>query len=516
MNFQIKKPSGEDGLDAALGTAVTDPNLSISPEIYARYIKWEYLGADEIKLAQSPEIPFPVDALPSVMKNAVTEAVNFNQCPIPIAVSVALGALSAAAQAHYDVSRDENQISPISLSLITIAESGERKTSTDKPFARYFHEWEINQRKEYVELSEVYRNQLKAYEIATKEVGKGESNQEALYAVLSELKPPVKPVQKTILQDRVTIEKLISNLAAFPIAYLNSNEAGAVLGGYAFKSENFQSTITTLNQLWDGAPLKHDTKGGNLLHIPKPRVTVNLLLQESIYRKFSDGNDGLAFSTGGLSRFLISQPESTIGSRPYKKAPLGMPAIGEFNNLVSQYLAKPANFEDEILQTKILPLSPDAKDAWIAFHDQVEKELGEGGQFYMIRGWGAKAPEQVARVAAIFQLALCKDPLVVDLDAVLRAIQVVSYYLNESLRLSTTSKSKDTARVLNWLIKRAKKLGVRYLVRFEIQRYIHNDLRNTQRIEEALTTLEEQGFIHCGFVEGKDYVFLNPHLMVSL
>ena len=512
MDFQIKKPSGEDGLGAAL----TDPNLSISPEIYARHIEWEYLGADEIKLAQSPEIPFPIDALPSVMKNAVTEAVNFNQCPIPIAVSVALGSLSAAAQAHYDVSRDENQVSPISLSLITIAESGERKTSTDKPFAKCFHEWEINQRKDYNDLSEVYKNQLKAYEIATKEVGKGESDQDALYAVLSELKPPVKPVQKTILQDRVTIEKLISNLAAFPVAYLNSNEAGAVLGGYAFKSENFQSTITTLNQLWDGAPLKYDTKGGNLLLIPKPRVTVNLLLQESIYRKFSDGNDGLAFSTGGLSRFLIAQPESTIGSRPYKKAPTGMPAIAEFNQLISQFLAKPANFEDEILQTKVLPLSPEAKDAWIAFHDQVEKELGEGGQFYMIRGWGAKAAEQVARVAANFQIAVCKDPVVVDLDSILRAIQVVSYYLNESLRLSTTSKSKDTARVLNWLIKRAKKLKVIYLIRFEIQQYIHNDLRDSQKIEDALFELEKAGFIQCFIAEGRDYVFLNPHLMVTL
>ena len=87
MNYQETKPSGEDGLDAALGTAPTDPNLSISPEIHARYIKWEYLGSDEIKLAQSPEIPFPIDALPSVMRSAVLEAVNFNQCPIPIAIT---------------------------------------------------------------------------------------------------------------------------------------------------------------------------------------------------------------------------------------------------------------------------------------------------------------------------------------------------------------------------------------------------------------------------------------------
>ena len=516
MDLQIKKPSGEDGLDIALGDALTDPNFSISPEIYARHIKWEYLGADEIKQAQSPEVRFPIDALPGVMRNAVIEAVNFNQCPIPIAVAVALGALSASAQAHFDVCRDENQISPISLSLITIAESGERKTSTDKPFAKCFHEWEMNQRKDYSAELEIYKNQLKAYEIATKEVGKGESNQDALYAAISELRVPVKPIQRTILQDRVTIEKLISNLAGFPIAYMNSNEAGALLGGYAFKTENFQSTITTLNQLWDGAPMKYDTKGGNLLLIPKPRVTVNLLLQESIYRNFSDGNDGLAFSTGGLSRFLVSQPESTIGSRPYKKAPMGLPAIAEFNDLIRTFLSKPAVFEEDMLQTKVLPLAPEAMEAWIAFHDQIERELGEAGEFYMIRGWGSKAPEQVARVAANFQLAVSKDPQVVELDSVQRAIRVVSYYLNESLRLSTSSKSKDSARVLNWLVKRAKRLKERWVLRSQIQQYIHNDLRNAKKIDEALLALEDSGFIHCIVVEGKENVFLNPHLLVTI
>jgi hypothetical protein len=510
MSLQIKKPSCEDGL----GNAISNSDFSISPESFVKHIHWNFLSSDEVKLAKSPEIQFPIDALPAVMREAVEEAVDVNQCPIPIAVAVALGAFSASAQTHFDVSRDESHTSPLSLSLITIAESGERKTSTDKLFSAPFHDWELAQRKQYTAELDVYSNKQKAYDFATREVGKGDKNPETLYRKLNSMEAPIKPIQRSILQDRVTMEKLFSNLAGYPVAYLNSNEAGALLGSYAFKSENFQSAITTLNQLWDGAQLKHDTKGGNLILIPKPRVTVNLLLQESIYNNFSDGNDGLAFSTGGLSRFLICQPESRIGTRPFKKAPKGLPAIAQFNQLISQLLAKPANLVDGILQTKRLTFTDEAFMAWIEYHDQIERELGNGGELYMIRGWGAKAAEQVCRVAANFQIATYPNSEVVELDAVLKAIRVVSYYLNESLRLAHSSKSRELTRVLNWLINRLQKKSTQYMLRYQIQQFIHNDLRSSEKIEDALLALEESGYIHCTRIGDKDYVFINPHFMV--
>lgn len=514
MTESIKKPSYKLGFDNA-NTNLSLLDTSITAHSMARYLDWDFVGEKEIRTARSPEIQFPIDALPDIMKFAVMESVEFNQCPIPIAVAIALGSLSGSAQSHFDVARDENQVSPISLSLITIAESGERKTSTDKPFAKVFHDWELEESAKFSLENESYKNRQKAYEIASKEIGKGETDQEALYSTLNSMQVPIKPAQRTILQDRVSIEKLLSNLASYPIAYFNSNEAGAVLGGYAFKSENFQSTITTLNQLWDGAQIRHDTKSGNLVFIPKPRVTVNLLLQESIYRKFCDGNDGLAFSTGALSRFLIAQPESRIGTRPYKRAPIGIPEIAKFNALVSSFLAKPANFLDGILQTKVLPFTKDAVEAWIKFHDTVEQQLGEGGDFYAIRGWGAKAAEQVARVAGNFQVASDPNSNLIDIDAVLRAIQTVTYYLNESLRLTSTSKSRDATRVLNWLIKRLKGSSESWIIRYEIQQRIHNDLRNAEKIDDALFELQDSGFIKQVDLDGKSHVFLNPHFLVD-
>jgi len=145
----------------------------------------------------------------------------------------------------------------------------------------------------------------------------------------------------------------------------------------------------------------------------------------------------------------------------------------------------------------------------------VEQQLGEGGEFYAIRGWGAKAAEQVARVAGNFQVAGDPNSNFIDVGAVLRAIQTVTYYLNESLRLTSTSKSRDATRVLNWLIKRLKGSGENWIIRYEIQQRIHNDLRNSEKIDDALFELQESGFIKQVDLDGKGHVYLNPHFLVD-
>ena len=76
--------------------------------------------------------PFPLDALPDIIREHVQEVVEITQCPIALAVNSALGALSGAAQAHFDVARDANTNIPISLWFMTVAESGERKSSADR------------------------------------------------------------------------------------------------------------------------------------------------------------------------------------------------------------------------------------------------------------------------------------------------------------------------------------------------------------------------------------------------
>lgn len=88
--------------------------------------------------------PYPVNALPLVIRDAVIEVQEFVQAPMAMVACSAMATLSLAAQGLYDVERASSLSGPISLFFLTVADSGERKSSLDnyfsKPVAKYEQE----------------------------------------------------------------------------------------------------------------------------------------------------------------------------------------------------------------------------------------------------------------------------------------------------------------------------------------------------------------------------------------
>ena len=89
----------------------------------------------------TPE-PYPLDALPHTIRAAVEEVQAFAKAPVPLVASSALAALSIAAQAYIDVKRAERLSGPVGLFLLTIADSGERKSTCDGFFTKAIREYE--------------------------------------------------------------------------------------------------------------------------------------------------------------------------------------------------------------------------------------------------------------------------------------------------------------------------------------------------------------------------------------
>jgi hypothetical protein len=85
---------------------------------------------------------FPIEALPPKIRAAVEAAKALTQAPEALIVSSALAAVSLAVQAKYDVRRNSHLVSPCSLYFLTIAESGERKTTVDRLFMVPFEQFE--------------------------------------------------------------------------------------------------------------------------------------------------------------------------------------------------------------------------------------------------------------------------------------------------------------------------------------------------------------------------------------
>jgi putative DNA primase/helicase len=86
--------------------------------------------------------PYPLDALPDTIRAAVEEVAGFVKAPVPLVASSALAALSLACQAHIDAKRAEKLHGPVGLFLLTIADSGERKSTCDGFFTRAIRDYE--------------------------------------------------------------------------------------------------------------------------------------------------------------------------------------------------------------------------------------------------------------------------------------------------------------------------------------------------------------------------------------
>ena len=103
--------------------------------------------------------PYPLDALPDTIRAAVEEVQAFVQAPVAMVASSALAALSLAIQAHADVQRAEKLNGPASLDLLTIAPSGERKSTCDGIFTTAIRDYETQQ-------AEAAKPDIKNYEAA--------------------------------------------------------------------------------------------------------------------------------------------------------------------------------------------------------------------------------------------------------------------------------------------------------------------------------------------------------------
>lgn len=122
---------------------------------------------------------YPLDALPDTIREAVEEVADFIKAPLPLVAGSALGALSLALQAHCDIKRAERLTGPTGLFMLSIADSGERKTTCDTFFTSAIRQYEKEQAEIATPLLKEYQAELAAWNAeregilsAIKEAGK--------------------------------------------------------------------------------------------------------------------------------------------------------------------------------------------------------------------------------------------------------------------------------------------------------------------------------------------------------
>ena len=490
-------------------------------------VKWP----DPLPLVSKVEPePYPVDALPGVIGAAVEEVQTFVQAPISLVASSALAAVSLAVQAHWDIKRADKLSGPTSLFLVTIAESGERKSSCDGFFTTVIREYEQQQFDEAKPRLSDYRSDRKSWEAKCKGVEEGiraasksGKDTQALEQTLRELgqDEPKEPRFPRLLYSDATPESLKWNLATkWPSAGVLSSEAGIVLGSHGMGSESVMRNMALFNLAWDGTDIQTERRTSESFTVRGARLTMFLQVQEGTLRAFMDGPGGLSRDIGFLARCLIAWPESTIGSRPFQEAPPAWPHLAAFNSRLELILNQPVPIhEDGYLIPGMLALSPEAKTEWVTFHDAVERDLGSGGRFHDVKDVAAKIADNATRLAGLFHV-FSGGMGPVSVENMKAGCRVAEWHLTEARRffgeLALPAGLADAARLESWLIKRCKKTGTNEVPTKDVQQFGPTRLRENAKIDAALNELVELGRAQRIKEGRRKFIAVNPSLLAPV
>jgi hypothetical protein len=471
---------------------------------------------------------YPLDALPESIRAAVQEVQRFIQSPIPLVASSALAALSVACQSHIDIKRADKLVGPSSLFLLSIADSGERKSTCDGFFVsgiRQFQDEQVEALKPELDLHKVeidaWTAQRDGLLSAIKEAAKKGKATDQLRSDLAELqwkKPEAPKVPRLLLGDE-TPENLAWSLARqWPSAGVLSSEAALIFGAHGMGKDSVMRNLGLLNVLWDGGAHSVGRRTSECFTVKGARLTVALQIQEATLQAFFERSGGLARGTGFLARFLVAWPESTQGYRPFTEAPPNWPHLAAFHRRIAAILGNPVPMNDDgTLSPAMLTLSPEAKAAWVAFHDAIEGELRSGGELYDVRDVASKTADNAARLAALFQIFEHGMGSAVGLQAFEGASRIAAWHLSESRRffgeLSLPEGLADAVRLDAWLIGHCRATRTRLVPTREALRLGPGCVRTKGRLAAALQQLEELDRVRVTQEGRRKTVEVNPFLL---
>ena len=337
----------------------------------------------------------------SLMEAAVAEAARELQVAREMAMMCAFGAMATACQRHVDVRMPTGHQVPTSLMLLTIADSGERKTTTQNNFFEAITdlndaahraseiasvEHRINQqlwstRKRHLE--RMY-GKCAAQEDAA-------ATRAALETITEHLRaePPPTRSGKFLYEDttpQALVQMLYENT---PDACLLTSEANSIFSGKAL------GELEKLNTLWDGSSVIVDRISREGFILQNARLTLSLMAQPSVIARFMGKRGEEARGTGFLARFLVARPRPMAGQRTDQKLS-ELPRRQAFNARISERLDSTVSRGRQVLS-----FSEPAANLWYRYSRQLEQQMHENGLYHYAKDHASKLLENASRLAAI-------------------------------------------------------------------------------------------------------------------
>ncbi|MDD2658352.1 MAG: YfjI family protein [Methylococcales bacterium] len=459
----------------------------------------------ELLRAPLPESEtYPVEYLGDILGSAAQALHESVKAPLALCCQSVLAAASLAAQAHFDVLLPWGEKKPLSLFLLTVAESGERKSGIDGVVLGAAKKQERQDMEGYQMELEVYEADLARWKAESDQQNKKSapksqaSSDYAAEAAYSNPKPKT-PVMPLRFVTEPTVEGLYKLLAVGqPSVGLFSDEAGLLIGGHALNSDNALKTMARLCKFWDGASFDRVRAGDGSGSLYGRRLSMHQQAQPDVMVKLLA--DPMANGQGFLARCLVAWPESTIGSRhidQFERAGDREELKRLFAVLINLFQAQPrtAKSEQELHPVE-LPLDEDAKQMAMQAGNQFETLMQSGNDLFEIRERTAKAVENACRIAGV--LAVIDGGMAtrtISAKHLEKGLILIQWYLKEALRIRGAAVVPQAVTDAEALSKWLNERGYRAFRSKQVLNKGPSQLRNKKRLDAAIKELVENGYL---------------------
>ena len=455
----------------------------------------------------APAKPFPFKALPEIMRAGVVGVVGRTQVPAALAAQSVIANWALATQGHANIQTVGGGFAPLSIFVLSVAKSGERKTASDNLAGEAVERREAFLRKANVALAEKHRIELTSWQKAERQIlADKNADRGAVEERLRALGPPPRaPFVPLLTCPEPTFQGLCKLLAEGQgLAGIFSAEGGQFIGGHGLKQDDKLMTATALSEIWDGKPIKRVRGGDGVQILAGRRVAMHLMVQPNVADGFM--SDPLLLGQGLLARFLIAWPESRMGMRFSRDPTLEeasslarhTAALGE---ALKMPLPRPPNASDGDpgeLAPRTVKLTAGASAALREFSDWCEALLGPGKAFAdpAISGFGNKLCEHATRLAGVFALAENMGATEVSEATAEAAIAVAQWYADERLRIveagAVSPKVQAAEGLRLWLLNEWDEPNISAS---DVAQFGPNSIRDAERAKEALELLAAKSWL---------------------
>ncbi|RTY19740.1 YfjI family protein [Morganella morganii] len=467
--------------------------------------------------------PFPSECFPPVLKDVIETLYKETQIPKELIGNVVLAAASLACQSLINVESPYTKLpEQCCLYLMTVAESGEGKTTINKQIMKPFYDFSSEMIKEYEVKRTQYKQEYKIWKVkkqalesnlrkAMRNNYSGEMEEEKIKEINT--KEPVCQHHPNFIYEDATLKSLMEGLSEQSEACIISDEA------ITFFKGQLKNNPSLLNKSWDGESYDLVRAHGERYTV-KPCLTISLMSQPGIFADYISNNRSTARESGFLSRFLFSWVNSSVGNRNINSNQDNVKkSLDAFHKRINELLEEvKLHIVNKNTIKKTLRLSDDAISIWNENNRKIQNKITLGNEWEHIKDIGAKSGANILRISAIMQKFYSSDSHSIHDENMEYSCNIMNWYMMQASKIFHPYSERyqfetDVSELYFWLKNRFMQNNFFAIPLNDVAKYGPHRLRRIEKHTPALDQLIARGCI-CTVKftqQGKAYISPNIH-----